>query len=667
MITIIAQSQHVALIIARAIGADEEATRYYYNEKYYVTWMTGKMVEISTPRGVASYWFRSQSFPHLPKHLTLSLTTKTRKDGTSLTADAAAQNAAIRSLIAKSGSIIAATEPNSEGELKFRYLYSFLSTDVPFSRAIINELTNSSIWYAITHPVPAKRYEDWYKAARLRDEANWLININARRAVAFAAGRNTYQVGRTSTPVLRMIADRNQEVKNAPEPEMRNYTTLAIKDAEGNIFAMKSESENTIVPASTSEVKLVSVEKTEVRIKSPKLHNLTTLQLDAAREYDMAPLKSYEAAMRLYERKLISFPGTTATTVTRRRYEECRRTLAKMLAYKNFASVAAAQPQTLQGRAVDTHEMGLQGIVITSVPALVIDDDMSKIYYLIVRRMYQAFSKTAVSIRTKMVAECEGVTYLWEGQKYKTKGWHALFPETALPSSPVPSFASGDTATIFSTGSCKAHSTVPQYFTIASLMELLNEERGTSHANEVAKDIIHLEEMGMIKRDIYGHIFLTEKGTVLNSIVKGMKIADMDAVHEVDALISSKLRGVISKSAFDRQIQKFTSDVTAEILASARLYPVMEEDIPCPHCTEGVMKAFGRVAKCDNPDCGHYVFRQFLGVTLDHKQLKKLLTSGATDHIKGFRSFKGNLFSARVVINSNGNPQVTSKPKSTNT
>lgn len=160
MITIIAQSQHVALIIARAIGADEEATRYYYNEKYYVTWMTGKMVEISTPRGVASYWFRSQSFPHLPKHLTLSLTTKTLKDGTSLTADAAAQNAAIRSLIAKSGSIIAATEPNSEGELKFRYLYSFLSTDVPFSRAIINELTNSSIWYAITHPVPAKRYED---------------------------------------------------------------------------------------------------------------------------------------------------------------------------------------------------------------------------------------------------------------------------------------------------------------------------------------------------------------------------------------------------------------------------------------------------------------------------------------------------------------------------
>ena len=667
MITIIAQNKHVALIIARAIEADDEAKRYYYNEKYYVTWMTGKMVEITTPRGAASYWFRNGSFPHIPKHLTLSLTTKTRKDGTSLAEDAAAQIAAIRSLISKSGSIIAATEPNSDGELNFRYLYSYLGTDVPFTRAIINELTNSTIRYAISHSLPANKYENWYKAARLRDEANWLININARRAVAFAAGRKTYQIGRTSTPVLRMIAERNQEVKNAPTPRKSTFTTIAVKDSDGNIFAMKSDSENAIVPVVSSEVRMVSVEKTEIKVKTPKLHNLATLQLEAAREFDMPPLKSYEAAMRLYERKLISFPATTATTVTRRRYEECRRALAKILAYKNFASVAASQPQTLQGRAVDTHEMGLQGIVITSVPALVIDDDMSKIYYLIVRRMYQAFSKNAILIRTKMVAECEGVRYLWEGQKYKTKGWHDLFPETSLQSGPVPTFATGDTAEIFSTGSCSVSPCASPYYTVATLMTRLVEERGTSHANEIAKDIIHLEEMGMIERDVYGHIFLTEKGIALSSIVKGMKIGDMDAVHEVDTLISDKLRGTISKSAFDKQIQKFTGDVTSEILASASLYPAMEEDIPCPHCTKGLMKTFGRVAKCDNPDCGYYVFRQFLGVTLDHKQLKKLLTNGCTDTIKGFRSFKGNLFSARVVINSAGNTQVSSKLQASDT
>lgn len=665
MITIIAQSQRVALIIARAIGADDEATRYYYNEKYYVTWMTGKMVEITTPRGQASYWFRNGSFPHLPKHLTLSLTTKTRKDGSSRTEDAAAQIAAIRSLVAKSGSIIAATEPNSEGELNFRYLYSYLGTDIPFSRAIINELTNSCIWYAISHPVSAEKYENWYKAARLRDEANWLINVNARRAVAFAAGRRTYQVGRTSTPVLHMIAERSRQVKNAPAPTKSAYTTIGVKDSDGNIFAMKSDRENPTMPSSVSEVTITSVETTEVKIKTPKLHNMATLQLAAAKEYDMTPLKSYEAAMRLYERKLISFPGTTATTVTRRRYEECRRTLAKMLLYKNFATVAASQPRTLQGRAVDTHEMGLQGIVATGVPALVLDDDMSKVYYLVVRRMYQAFSKNAVILRTRMTASCDGMTYSWEGQKYKIKGWHDLFPDSALPSSAIPAFKKGEVASLFSTGNCTVSTASPQPYTVSTLKERLIEARGVSHANEIAKDIIHLEEMGMIDRDVYGHIFLTEKGMALDSIVKDMKIADMGFVHDIDALISSRLRGAISKSAFDKEIHKATGDVTAEILASSRLYPVMEDDIPCPHCSEGLIKTFGRVAKCDNPECGYYVFRQFLGVTLDHQQLSKLLTTGSTDTIKGFRSFKGNLFSARVIINQAGHPQVSSKYKST--
>ena len=67
MITIITQNQHVALIIARAIEADEEATRYYYNEKYYVTWMTGKMVEINTPQRSGIILVPQREFPSSPQ------------------------------------------------------------------------------------------------------------------------------------------------------------------------------------------------------------------------------------------------------------------------------------------------------------------------------------------------------------------------------------------------------------------------------------------------------------------------------------------------------------------------------------------------------------------------------------------------------------------------
>ena len=664
MITIIAQNQRVALTIARAIEADDEASRYYYNDKYFVTWMTGKMVEITTPRGVASYWFRGASFPHIPQYFTLSVTTKNRKDGTSLNETAAAQIATIRMLLKKSDSVISAMEPNGEGELKFRYLMAFLGAELPTRRAVINELTNSAIKYAVTHPVAAGTFDQRYRAQRLRDEADWLVNVNARRAVAFAAGRGTYQVGRTSSSVLSMIAERNLAVRKQQEQQKLHYTTIAVKDGNGNIFPMRSEDVCSVAPKADSTVKIVSVEVVEKKDKSPKLHNMASVQLEAAKEFDMTPLRSYEAAMRLYERKLISFPATTATTVTRRRYEECRKSLAKLLAIKDFASVAMAQPQTLQGRAVDKHPLGLQGIVVTSVPALVLDDDMSKIYFLIVRRMYQAFSKNAVLRVGRIVAECEGVRYSWVGQEYKVKGWHGLFPDTLLRQSPMPSFNNGDETQPFSVGSCTVTTPKIKEYTLATILEELYNERGPAQTNEVAKDLIQLEENAHFSRDIYGNITLTEKGRALYSIVRGMKISTTESVQEVEKLISTRLKDEISTSAYEHKLKQFTNDVTSEILSSASLYPVTEEEIPCPHCATGLMKTFGRVAKCDNPECGRYVFRQFCGVTLDHEQLSKLLKDGATDIIKGFRSFKGNLFKARVIINENGDAQVSSKSKS---
>ena len=93
----------------------------------------------------------------------------------------------------------------------------------------------------------------------------------------------------------------------------------------------------------------------------------------------------------------------------------------------------------------------------------------------------------------------------------------------------------------------------------------------------------------------------------------------------------------------------------------------MEEDIPCPRCSEGLLKTFGKIAKCDNPDCGHHIFRQFYGVTLSHDELVALARDGATPYISGFKSRNGKSFKARVIINAAGNTQVVSKNKSTNT
>ncbi|MFG6391125.1 MAG: topoisomerase C-terminal repeat-containing protein [Candidatus Amulumruptor sp.] len=666
MITIIAQNQQSALAIARATENDEMGNRYYYGAKYYITWAIHRMVEITTPRGIASYWFRNQSFPNLSKYLTLSVTTRTSNDGTQLTQEAATQLDTIKTLLAKSDSIIVATAPTQEGELTFRYLYAYLNCTLPYRRAIISELTVKGINRAISFPMDPENFDKWYTAARLRDEADWYIGVNARRALAFAAGRGTYQIGRTSASVLKMIQERNIAIANF-EAVTSGHTTIAVKDSDGNIIPMSSIEPNNLTPKSTSEVNILSVEKEEIKVKTPKLYNLVTLQMDAARVFGLSPQRTYDAAVALYFRKLISYPVVAGSTVSKRKYQECRKVLDKMLAYTNYASVAYAQMDVAPGRSVDkTSPMGTHGIVATGVPPLVIKDDLSKVYHLIVKRMYQAFSKDVVINRYNVLAECEGVRYRWTGETYKAKGWHSLFPDTAIKTLATPKFSSGESVELFSVGSCTKKSVAPKGYTDDTLIEELLKVRGSFQSFTIAKDVVHLETVGLIERDPWGIISLTTKGKLLYSIIKDMKIADLSMVVSSDELMRQVMNGKLSRSAFETSIKNLSCDITAEILASAKLYPRMEEDIPCPHCSEGVMKTFGRVAKCDNPGCGHYIFRQFYGVTLSHEELAALINDRKTPEISGFKSWSGKPFKARVIINQAGNPQVVSKNKSEN-
>ena len=665
MITIIAQNRTVATAIARATANDDDAKRYFYGEKYYITWLSGKNVEITTPRGQASYWFRTQSFPHVPKYFTLSVTNKPLPDGTIRTQDAAVQLNTIRDLLSKSDSIIVATEPTQEGELNFRYVYAYLGCTLPYRRAIINDLTFKTINRAIKNPVASEMFNKWHNVARLRDEADWLVGINARRAIAFAAGRGTYRIGRTSASVIKLIGDRCKEIKESVQTSS-SYATVAVEDRNGNIYCLRSEDPVEGDPKPSDEVKILSVSSEQKKIRAPKLYNLINLQIAAARLYGMTPLRTFEAAIRLYERKLISYPVAAANTVTKRRYEECRKVLAKMLGHTNFASVAFAQQEVSPGHCVGTNPYGVQGIVATPVPPLVLDNDMERIYFLIVKRMYQTFCKDVVVFNNSIEAECNGIRYRWNGMTYKMKAWHSLFPDTVLRTDPIPSFSENEVAKVVGHGTVTVNSPKVEEYTDVTLIQKLMEIRGATHSEGIAKDIVHLEASGLIERDAWGHISLTERGLSLYFIIGSMKIADIENVKAIDDMMGLLLRDKMTASAYDKEIKQFTCDVTAEILSCAKFFPCREDDIQCPHCSNGVMKTFGRVAMCDNPDCGHYIFRQFYGVTLTHQELSSLIKTGATPTISGFRARSGHTFSAKVIINRNGQPQVVSKTKSTN-
>ena len=92
-----------------------------------------------------------------------------------------------------------------------------------------SSVTDKAIREGFSHLKDAKNYEPLYHAAVCRAEADWLVGLNATRALTCKYNAQL-SCGRVQTPTLAMIAAREQEIRKfVPKP----YYGLAVT-ARGN-------------------------------------------------------------------------------------------------------------------------------------------------------------------------------------------------------------------------------------------------------------------------------------------------------------------------------------------------------------------------------------------------------------------------------------------------
>ena len=147
----------------------------------------------------------------------------------------------------------------------------------------------------------------------------------------------------------------------------------------------------------------------------------------------------------------------------------------------------------------------------------------------------------------------------------------------------------------------------------------------------------------------------TEKGLALNSIVKTMRVADVVLTGEWEAALSKIERGELRAEDFRKEIENFTTEITTELLTCDKVFASKASECVCPKCKSGKMQFYGKVVRCDNPDCGLPVFRVKAGKTLSDAEITGLLTEGKTTLIKGFNSKQGKPFSAIVTFDGDFN------------
>lgn len=680
MKTIIAEKPSVAREIARVVDARKREEGYFTGNGYAVTWAFGHLVQLALPEAYDIKGFNRDALPVIPDAFKLVARAEKTEKGNRPDSGVLKQIDIIRRLFEESERIIVATDAGREGELIFRYLYQHIDCHTPFDRLWISSLTDKAIREGLNNLRNGADYDNLYLAARARSEADWLVGINGTQALSLAAGRGTYSVGRVQTPTLAMVCARYWKNRRFT-PETFWQLHLAVKGEGEEVVKFTSEEKwkdgdtaNGLykrIKETCKEIRIVQVEHKQKTEEPPLLYDLTMLQKEANSRYGLTAEQTLAIAQKLYEAKLITYPRTSSRYIPDDVFETIPKLLEKLQRDEQLGS-HVSRLGTLARRSVDGGKVtDHHALLTTGLHPIGIYKDELTVYRMIAARMVEAFSapciKEVTTVRADVLArdgeKCCDTAFTVKGSIIRQTGWRGVCGDTDGDTI-LPDWKEGDVLSL-SACSITEGKTKPKPLhteaTLLAAMETAGKEIEDDTLRQAIKDcgigtpatratiietLLKREYMVRVKKTLVP----TEKGLALYSIVKDMDIANVEMTGRWEAELARIERGEKAAADFNAEIETYTRRITADLLASEKLFRARETTFTCPKCGKGSMRFYAKVVKCDNETCALPVFRQVAGKLLSDKEITDLLTEGRTAVLHGFKSKQGKSFDAALAF-----------------
>ena len=679
MIAIIAEKPSVGQDIARVIGATEKKDGYMAGNGYLVTWALGHLVSLAMPSAYGYGKASHEDLPMLPEPIQLVVRQIKTDRGMVTDISAAKQLKVIDEVFSKCDSIIVATDAGREGELIFRYIYHYLGYTKPFKRLWISSLTDEAIRAGMSNLKDGEAYDSLYHAADCRAKADWLVGMNASRALALASGMPNNSLGRVQTPTLAMICSRYKENRDfVSTPYWQLHITLERlgefrQFAHIEDFKSKEQAEAAHARFSPDSTALITkVERKRTYQQAPLLYDLTTLQKECNTHHDMSAEKTLSVAQTLYEKKYISYPRTGSRYISHDLMEQVYDSLWKIATMPEFKEYGKRFDfEHLNMRSVDDDKVtDHHALIITGVEPEELNAHEQIVYTMIAGRMLEAFSPRCEKESLVMEATAEDMKFRSRSTTIVNPGWRAVFArkedaekDETEANKGTARFAEGEQIPVTGYGTAQRKTMPKPLYTEATLLAAM-ETCGRNITDEKAKEA--MKELGigtpatraaiittLFKRDYIERsgkaLVPTEKGLYIYEAVKDMQVANVELTGSWEKTLLQIEQHTLETRSFMHSIESFTSQVTREVLGLKFPAP-KQHSLPCPKCGTGKVMIRPKVAKCDNLDCGLLVFRKVLNKELNEQHLEQLLSSGATKLIKGFKGKKGNSFDAAVAF-----------------
>ena len=669
---IIAEKPSVARDIARIVGANSKQDGYMEGNGYLVTWAMGHLIALAMPEAYGFSAYKAEDLPIRPNPFQLVVRQVCKNKEYISDPAALKQLKVIRSCFDKADRIIVATDAGREGELIFRYIYQHLGCRKPFDRLWISSLTDKAIREGLSNLKPGSHYDNLYYSAKARSEADWLVGINASRALSIAR-RGGYSLGRVQTPTLAMVCRRyieNRDFSSVSYWKLSVHTEkegLSLKAVGSEDYESEVSAQTTLATLrSQSRLMVESVVRKVADTPPPLLYDLTALQKDANRRHGFSADKTLSIAQSLYEKKITTYPRTGSRYISEDVFEEVPVLLR---------NIGKTLSNPLNRHSVDnTKVTDHHAIIPTGEKPSGLSTDEITIYQMVVNRFIEAFSPDSEEERMQVRFTDGTNTFTWKACRQISLGWKAVQKDKEVEAekkedgkeqilSSLPNLTEGEVLSLIN-ADITEHKTKPKpLYTEATLLSAMENagkdvkeddkrkamaECGIGTPATRANIIETLILRDYIRREKKS-IIPTEKGLAVYEIVKDKKIANAEMTGSWELALAAIEAGKIPSDKFSQGINSYVGTICEELLSLSpdqKSYPAY----CCPKCGQQSVGIYAKVAKCRYETCGFHVFREVCGIHLSEDNIRDLISSGRTPILKGLTSKAGKKFNARLVL-----------------
>ena len=649
---VIAEKPSVGRDIARVLKCNKKINGALEGDTYIVTWALGHLVTLSDPeRYDAKYkeW-RLSDLPMLPDNLQLEVIRQTSKQYQAVKAQLKREDV---------GQIIIATDAGREGELVARLILTKSGVRKPLKRLWISSVTDKAIKEGFANLREGREYDNLYYAALSRAEADWLVGINATRALTCKYNASL-SCGRVQTPTLTMIAKREEEIRDfvprayyglkarvsLSNSNSKNTLTCLYVDKKSNSTRSfdKQRVEQLLESLKSREVVIKEITMRDKKKPSPLFYDLTELQRDANNRYGFSAKETLNIMQRLYENhKVLTYPRTDSRYLSsdivdslKERLKACSvgpyRQIGNGLITKSFSAKAVY----VNNQKVSDHH----AIIPTEqyVQLSNMTNEERKIYDLVVRRFFSTLSPDYEYSQVSMDLDIGGETFVTKVNVLKKQGWKAVYEqedskgeeeEDAISGKDdvalISEMKKGDHLCLEELVMTEGKTNPPAPFNEATLLTamehphnfLKNQDKETIKTlNETGglgtvatrADIIEKLFSSFLVEKRGKDIYITSKGKQLLELVpEDLKKPELTATWENKLSLIAK--GSLKREHFMLEIRDYANALIDEIKAGDKNF--RHDNLTnhkCPECGNRLLLVKGKNATlhvCQDRECGY--------------------------------------------------------------